>query len=124
WDRSPLKRTGPKLRATRPPAQGQGDDSPSPSGHIRGLMHVQALVRREPQALLGGESVEVEIGKLRITAGFVGHRQSFARGQDSESASAGGALSAERPCPDMPPPCFGSPVSVCNLLRLRLEPRK
>src|SRR6266487_266099 len=51
---------------------------------VRGLMHVQPRTSGEPQALLGGESVEVEVGKLprrfelpdQIATGFVGHGRS------------------------------------------------
>src|SRR2546426_11085880 len=62
---------------------------PPPS--IGDLKYVQPLMRRAPQALLGGESVEVEIGELprrvelpdQVATGFVGHRQSLNAGSQS-----------------------------------------
>src|SRR2546428_5432089 len=75
---------------------------PPPS--IGDLKYVQPLMRGAPQALLGGESVEVEIGELprrvelpdQVATGFVGHRLSSPEGSSAVLWSMRAAAAAER----------------------------
>src|SRR2546426_12555671 len=80
-----------------------------PPTSIGDLKYVQPLMRRAPQALLGGESVEVEIGELprrvelpdQVATGFVGHGPSSLEGSSSVSGR----------CVQVPPPNGNSSVS-------------
>src|SRR5438552_17346428 len=80
---------------------------PPPS--VRDLKYVQPLMRGAPQTLLGGESVEVEIGELprrvelpdQVATGFVGHGPSSLEGSSSVSGR----------CVQVPPPNGNPSVS-------------